>query len=201
VSKKDAERKAAEAHDAAIRKLLESQEAEWEAARRDHDTVAVSLGYALPERRLSARVKKELKKRADKIICAELLKLVEGKDIAPDMRSLARIWLLQYGRGRGRPNNKVIQQLLIIQAVEEEYRKQHSLNSQEQEAQRILNDIGEIAGQRITLHKRRPLHKVVVGKVADRAGLGMERMKQLAPSPEHKINKIVRRLARKSEGK
>lgn len=168
------DKRKAERHDAEIRAWIKSQETAWEAARKDYSTIAVSLGYELPEKRLTPREKNHLKKRADKIIRAELLKLLKGQEISADMRAFAKIWLLQEERGRGRPANK-IKKGLIIQAVSDEERKYFGL--------------------------RRPKHKQILGAVGDTVGLGMDRMKQLAPDPVTAINRAVKRLARKRKRK
>jgi hypothetical protein len=180
----------AERHDAEVRERLKSQEA------RSHDwlTVAVSLGYALPETGLTSREKKELKRRADKIILAELIKIAEGRDVDLGMRQLAWIWLRQQQRGRGRPGNKVIQKGLIIEAVSQKYREH--FNSK---AQKLLDEIGKHTGRRISLGA--PMHKQILGAVGDRVGLGMERMKQLAPSGISEFNKAVKRVARRRRRK
>jgi hypothetical protein len=164
----------AERHDAEVREWLKSQEASQEARLRDRLTVAVSLGYALPETRLKSQEKKDLKKRADKIVLAELIKIVEGRDVDLGMRQLARVWLLQQQRGRGRPGNKVMQRGLIIEAV--------------------CNERMKHAGSR-------RIHKQILGAVGGRVGLGMERMKQLAPDGISEFNKAVKRAARKRRGK
>jgi hypothetical protein len=161
---------------------------------RDWLTVAVSLGHALPETSLTSREKKELKKRADKIVLAELIKIVEGRDVDLNMRQLAWIWLRQQQRGRGRPGNKVVQKGLIIEAVSQEYKKHFNSG-----AQKLLDEISEHTGLRISL--RAPMRKLILGAVGDRVGLGMERMKQLAPSGISEFNKAVKRVGRKRRRK
>jgi hypothetical protein len=177
--------------------LIASQEPVWLQARQDQYTVALALGYALPEKPLTAAEKKRLKKRSDEIILDAITKLARGGEVDDGMRGLIVIWAEQRKRGRGRPNKKIIQEGMIIQAADEEYRKHHQ---QYEKAQKILDDIYRQTGLRISITGQ-PLHKQILGKISDRTGLGTERLKQISKSPTAEINRIVKRLARESGGK
>jgi hypothetical protein len=184
------ERRAAEAHDAAIRKLLKSRESAWQ----DKLTVLIALGGALPENPLTSAEKKQIKKRADKIVNDALLKLIDGEDVDPEMRSLLRASVQQRERGPGRPK---IQKGPIIEAVRQEYRKHFD---QPRRIKQILGEIGDLTGLRIR-STYRPMHKQILGAVGDRVGLEIERMKQLGPSRISEFNKAVKRVSRKRRRK
>jgi hypothetical protein len=191
VAKRIVTREEAEAHDAMIREFIEKKSKLWEAAEKDQTTVAIALGYALPDHPLNAIERKRINKRADQIVRRELLKLLEGQEPGPDFRALLRVWVERIGRGRGR-TNAGIRRALIVERVADEYRKYHNHNSR---AQKILDEIGEKLGVRIT-GKLRVLHKQVLHDVGAQVGLDMESMKRLAPSGVQTINRAVQRISR-----
>ena len=106
----------------------------------------------------------------------------------------------QRERGRGRPSN-IVKKALIVDAVGQEYRKAYAVDPK---VKAILNQIEKESGFRITPVPRIS-HKAILGLVGDRVGLGMERMKQLAPSGADRFRKAVKRaakeLARKDRAK
>jgi hypothetical protein len=196
VAKDKITREEAEAHDAEVREWLKSKAA----ADEDRYTVMLALGYALPERRLSPAARKQLQKRADKIIRSALIKHLKGDELEFNMRRLALAWLEQQGRGRGRPS-KNIQAHEIRQAIWDEYRKHEAPDPK---VQRILDEIGKRTGLRITPVPKRPMHKQIIGDVGDRIGLGTERMKQLVPrgpDPVAEIDKAIGRITKKPRRK
>lgn len=115
-------REAAEAHDAEVREHVKRQQAAWE----EKYTLMLALGHALPEGRLTPTARKQLHKRADKIVRSALIKILNGEELDFEMRTLARHWLEQQERGRGRPLKGSIQKHLVQQAVWDEYRKHPS---------------------------------------------------------------------------
>lgn len=189
-------REEAEAHDAEVREWLKSQQAAYE----DRYTIMLALGHALPEKRLSPAERKQLEKRAVKIVCSALIKHLKGEELEFNMRTLALAWLEQQGRGPGRPS-KNIQGPVVQQAVRDEYKKHQTPNPK---VQRVLDEIGKRTGLRITHVPKRRMHKQIIGDVGDRIGLGTERMKQLArrgPDPVAEIDKAIKRITKKPKRK
>lgn len=189
-------RKTAEAHDAEVREWLKSKAA----ADEDRYTVMLALGHAIPEKPLSRAARKQLQKRAAKIVRCALIKHLKGEELEFNMRGLALAWLEQQERGRGRPS-KNIQGLVVQQAVWDEYKKREAPDPK---IQRKVDKIGKRTGLRITYVPKRPMHKQIAGIVGDRAGLGAERMRQLAPrgpDPVAEIDKAIERITKKPSRK
>jgi len=186
VAKHKITREAAEAHDAEVREHVKRQQAAWE----EKHTLMLALGHALPEGRLTPAARKQLQKRADKIVRSALIKLLKGEELDFEMRRLALRWLEQPEHGRGRPA-KALQKLLVQQAVWDEYKKH-------------LPKVRRIGGFTISTVRKQPLHKEILGKVGDCLGIGDERMKQLAPrgpDPIKVIDKAIERITSKPKRK
>jgi lactam utilization protein B len=86
VAKHKITREAAEAHDAEVREHVKRQQAAWE----EKYTLMLALGHALPEGRLTPTARKQLHKRADKIVRSALIKILNGEELDFEMRTLAR---------------------------------------------------------------------------------------------------------------
>jgi hypothetical protein len=179
------------AEDAAARKWAAAQDAMWEATRKDRLPLRLALGLELPERRPTAAEKRHVERLADKVINRELRRLLDGEQVDTEMKGLLHEWIKQRERGRGRPSG-IVKRMLVVDAVSLEYRKARAVDPKEKA---ILSQIEKETGLRITPAPRIS-HKAILGRVGDRVGLGMERMKQLAPSGNDAFRKAVKKAAR-----